>query len=75
MVDELNLHYNRDRELLYRWMEYSAVVDVIFRSHQGILWERCQPESPLLELRCLADAPWLSSSVSRQHTRAERAGL
>jgi hypothetical protein len=36
MVDELNLHYNRDRELLYRWMEYSAVVDVIFRSHQGI---------------------------------------
>lgn len=35
MVKEFGLQYTRDKELLLRWMELSAVTDLIFRSHQG----------------------------------------
>lgn len=35
MVKEVGLSYLRSKELLLRWMELSAVADVIFRSHQG----------------------------------------
>ena len=35
MVKEFGLEYVRTKELLLRWMELSATLDSIFRSHMG----------------------------------------
>lgn len=37
MVDKYGVKYLRSKELLLRWMETSALSDVVFRSHLGNL--------------------------------------
>ncbi|EGD71989.1 hypothetical protein PTSG_00005 [Salpingoeca rosetta] len=57
MVKELGVKYLRSKELLYRWMDVAAVIDVIFRSHQGNLpKDSWQVYSDTSALHCLARA-------------------
>eukprot|EP00049_Salpingoeca_infusionum_P001947 m.52269 g.52269 ORF g.52269 m.52269 type:complete len:125 (-) comp11293_c0_seq1:598-972(-) len=39
MIKKFGLEYLRSKELLVRWMEMTAVLDVIYRTHQGNLPE------------------------------------
>ena len=52
MINESGFVYLRTKQLLYRWMEVSAIADIIFRSHPGNLpsqsWQIYSDNSTLL---------------------------